>query len=114
MKFRGQDGLFLIDEDLVESKFTFDGEPAGFSSHYTAWSGLKGAFALTIFLKINPFMRNPYLERYFPYFSKFWTLLGGFWSLLNGICHSEFNRSCSNFLALKMFLKNCLKIDIQV
>ena len=70
MKFRGQDEIFLVDEDLVESKFAFDGEPAGFSSHYTAWSGLKGAFALTIFLKINPFMKNPILSAIFQ-FSRF-------------------------------------------
>ncbi len=67
MKFRGQDEIFLVDEDLVESKFAFDGEPAGFSSHYTAWSGLKGAFALTIFLKINPFMRNSYRAIFFSF-----------------------------------------------
>ena len=62
MKFRGQDEIFLVDEDLVESKFAFDGEPAGFSSHYTAWSGLKGAFALTIFLKNQFIYEKSYFE----------------------------------------------------
>ena len=78
MKFRGQNEIFLVDEDLVESKFAFDGEPAGFSSHYTAWSGLKGAFALTIFLKINPFMKNPILSAIFLNFEPC--------SVVSGVC----------------------------